>query len=246
VSGAQLIRAIALGNDIVCRLGLAIRGSLYDYPWTRPPIIGIWARPRRIGAAEARARRNRVGLRIDAAPDRQHPRVSLCDGLGSARLRDGFSVRNGITAALMARAGIKGDATAIEGRFGLFQAFFRGEYDPNVLTDDLGSRFEGARRYRSSPGRRRGRHATIRCVIELHDMHALEAGSVENVHSMSDARTSSSASPPKCDAGLSAAWMRSPACRSPARLRWCTAACRCPRTPPPRCAHPPCSTSQGA
>lgn len=42
VSGKEFLRAIALANDVSCRLGLAVIGSLYEYPWTRPPIIGIY------------------------------------------------------------------------------------------------------------------------------------------------------------------------------------------------------------
>ena len=183
VSGAELIRAIALGNDIVCRLGLAIRGSLYDYPWTRPPIIGIWGATAAASVLlklEPEEIESAFGLTLHQTGNTLE--CLYATGSEVRGLRDGFSVRNGITAALMARAGIKGDATAIEGRFGLFQAFFRGEYDPNVLTDDLGSRFEGARVSIKPWPSARETHATIRCVIELHDMHALEAETVDNVH----------------------------------------------------------------
>jgi len=182
-SGAELIRAIALANDIVCRLGLAIRGSLYEYPWTRPPIIGIWGATAAAAALlrlEPQAIESAFGFTLHQTGNTLE--CLYAAGSDVRGLRDGFSVRNGITAALMARAGIQGDRTALEGRFGLFQAFFRGEYDPAVLTDGLGYRFEGAQVSIKPWPSARETHATIHCVIGLKAAHQLSADMVENIH----------------------------------------------------------------
>ena len=183
VSGAELIRAIALGSDIVCRLGLAIQGSLYEYPWTRPPIIGIWG-----ATATASALLQLPSDAIESAFGfTLHQTGNTLECLYAAGsevrgLRDGFSVRNGITAALMARAGIRGDRTALEGRFGLFHAFFRGEYDRSALVDELGSRFEGASVSIKPWPSARETHATIRCVLELKANHGVSAEAIDDVH----------------------------------------------------------------
>ena len=183
VSGAELIRAIALGSDIVCRLGLAIRGSLYEYPWTRPPIIGIWGATAAASALlklPADAIESAFGLTLHQTGNTLE--CLYATGSEVRGLRDGFSVRNGITSALMARAGIRGDRTALEGRFGLFQAFFRGEYDRSALVDDLGRRFEGANVSIKPWPSARETHATIRCVLELKARHGLSAEAVDDVH----------------------------------------------------------------
>src|SRR5690606_29243443 len=43
VTGSRLITAVAAGNDLACRLGLALEGDLWAYPWVRAPVVGIFA-----------------------------------------------------------------------------------------------------------------------------------------------------------------------------------------------------------
>ncbi|XUK90424.1 MmgE/PrpD family protein [Bordetella pertussis] len=45
--------------------------------------------------------------------------------------RDGFGARNGVTAAYMARAGLRGDPEAFEGKYGFYGAFFRASMTGN-------------------------------------------------------------------------------------------------------------------
>jgi 2-methylcitrate dehydratase PrpD len=181
-SGRELLRAIAVGNDIACRFGLAIRGSLYEYAFTRPPIIGIW------GATAAAA----CLLRLDAEHTmwafghtlHQTANTLEClyaPGSDVRGLRDGFSARAGVTAAYMAAAGVRGDVTAVEGRFGLFSAYFRGEYDPAQITDGLGTRFEGEQVSIKPWPSARETHATIRAVLELRERHAIRPDDVAEV-----------------------------------------------------------------
>ena len=182
-SGADLILAVALANDLVCRLGLAIKGSLYEYPWTRPPIIGIY------GATAAAA----VILKL--TPEQiewafgltLHQTANTLEclyapGSDVRGLRDGFSVRNGVTAAYMAREGIHGDRSAFEGRFGLFNAYFRGEYDRTRLVEDLGRRFHGAEVSIKPWPSARETHATIQAVLDLCERERLTPEDIENVH----------------------------------------------------------------
>ena len=181
-SGGDLLRAVVLGNDLTCRLGLAIEGSLYEYPWTRPPIIGIWgataAASVLLGLDEDRIR-SAFGLTL-------HQTANTLECLYSPNsevrgLRDGFSARNGVTAACMAQAGIQADHTAFEGRFGLFHAYFRGEYRRAALLDELGSRFEGEHVSIKPWPSARETHATIQAVLELRDRHELDPASIRSV-----------------------------------------------------------------
>lgn len=181
-AGRDLLTAIACANEITCRLGLALTGNLFDYPWTRPPVLGTF------GAAAAAA--HVLGL----APDRIRSTFGLtlhqaCNTLeclyapGSEvrGLRDGFSARNGVTAALMAGQGIVGDGSAFEGRFGLFNAFFCGDYRPAILTDGLGERWEAANISIKPWPSARETHAAIHAALELKRTHGFEAGDLRDV-----------------------------------------------------------------
>ncbi|MBM3345440.1 MAG: MmgE/PrpD family protein [Betaproteobacteria bacterium] len=182
VSGRELLRAVALANDVSCRLGLAVIGSLYEYPWTRPPIIGIY------GATSAAA--IVLGLRPETIESafgltlHQTGNTLEClyaSGSEVRGFRDGFSARNGVTAAYMAAAGVRGDRSALEGKFGLFNAFFRGEYRREALLKDLGSHFVADRISIKPWPSARETHATLQAVLELRAAHKLAPGDVREV-----------------------------------------------------------------
>ena len=181
-SGRDLLRAVALANDVSCRLGLAIIGSLYEYPWTRPPVIGIF------GATSAAA--IMLGLKPESIESafgltlHQAGNTLEClyaSGSEVRGFRDGFSSRNGVTAAYMAEAGVRGDRSALEGRFGLFNAFFRGEYRREALLKDLGSHFEADRISIKPWPSARETHATLQAVLDLRGMHKLAPADVREV-----------------------------------------------------------------
>lgn len=181
-SGRDLLRAVALANDVSCRLGLAIIGSLYEYPWTRPPVIGIF------GATSAAA--IMLGLKPEAIESafgltlHQAGNTLEClyaSGSEVRGFRDGFSSRNGVTAACMAEAGVRGDRSALEGRFGLFNAFFRGEYRREALVKDLGRHFEADRISIKPWPSARETHATLQAVLDLRSMHKLGPADVREV-----------------------------------------------------------------
>lgn len=58
------------------------------------------------------------------------------------RLHCGWAAHAGLTAASLARNGYTGPPTVFEGRFGFYQAFLDGQYDPRAVVDDLGERWE--------------------------------------------------------------------------------------------------------
>ena len=65
------------------------------------------------------------------------------DGALTKRLGPGFAVKGGITAALMAKMGVTGAKNSLEGEWGLYKQYMDGDYSSEILTADLGKRFEG-------------------------------------------------------------------------------------------------------
>jgi len=57
------------------------------------------------------------------------------------RMHCGWAAHAGIIAAQMAAAGFTGPVSALEGRFGFYQAFCGGAFDPRELTDGLGEQW---------------------------------------------------------------------------------------------------------
>jgi len=147
ITGKEFITTIALGNDLVSRLALAVtmgpRGNRLD--WNMTSVTGVF------GAAAVSAR----SLRLDQNGMVNALAIALQFSSGTGEI--GFSLDNkyrglyggpvaagGIMAALLAQRGITGPKNCLEGRGGLYQAHFNGLYRREVLVNELGKRFEGA------------------------------------------------------------------------------------------------------
>jgi 2-methylcitrate dehydratase PrpD len=114
----------------------------FERGWHATSICGT------LGAAVAVARL--FGLDVDGVMNALAIAVSFGAGViegnragGTVkRLHCGWAANAGITAALLARNGFTGPQSALEGRFGLFQAFLSGQAEPTAITDGLAERWE--------------------------------------------------------------------------------------------------------
>lgn len=143
MSGKSIIAAVALGNDLSSRVGLATRGRMWDHPWFRAPVMGLFgatAAAAKVMGASAEQHLNALGLTL---PQVSGTWASLHHKGSSVRsIRDGLAYRNGVLAAELALAGIRGDREVFDGPYGFYQAFFRGDYERSELVEGLGQRYE--------------------------------------------------------------------------------------------------------
>ena len=146
ISGKAVITAVALANDLSSRVGLATRGRMWDHPWFRAPVIGLFgatAAAAKIMNASAQQHVHAMGLTL---PQVSGTWASLHHKGSSVRsIRDGLAYRNGVLAAELAMAGIRGDSEVFDGPYGFYQAFFRGDYSRADLLEGLGWRYETER-----------------------------------------------------------------------------------------------------
>lgn len=144
VSGKRWITAVAVANELACRVGSAIHGKVHDYPWFRAPVVGIF------GATAAAA------IVLDCSPEEHVQALGITlpmvggtfaslehPGSDIRSVRDGIAYRNGVVAAQLAKRGLRGDQHVFDGPLGFFHSFFSGKYDRDVLTKDLGKQFYG-------------------------------------------------------------------------------------------------------
>lgn len=141
VSGQQFYTAVAVGLELICRLGLATRIGLIQAGFIYSALFSSFA------AAAAAARMldlsaedtaNAIGIAYtQAAGTHQVTR----DGALTKRMQPGFGARAGLTAVALARKSIRGAQNVFEGIDGLGRTYLQGELDPIVLREGLGSRF---------------------------------------------------------------------------------------------------------
>ena len=172
VSGADFITAIALGNDLIGRLGAAIKkkqeGLVLGF---RPaPVLGIFG----AAAAAGRVLRLKTEQIVDCLGIAFHQGASgtfeVFLSPGDTKIREyygGFIAWNGVVSALMAQRGVTGIKTCFEGPAGLLNLYFQGKYDREYLIGDLGKRFEGANVSLKPWSANRAIHAHLQAALDL-------------------------------------------------------------------------------
>jgi 2-methylcitrate dehydratase PrpD len=166
--GRLLLTALAIGCDLGCRLGLALRTDPATLGWYPPPILGAF------GALAACAKLIDLDERqiVDAMS------LLLCSTTCSGEIkyaprshmravRDAFPAQAALQAVLLAKRGVVGFETPLEGRAGLFALYARGDYDLDRLVDGLGKRFEGDRLTFKAWPSCRGTHAFIEGALAI-------------------------------------------------------------------------------
>jgi 2-methylcitrate dehydratase PrpD len=145
VTGKDLILAVAIGNEIACRIGSVSPGSFHRrgfHPTGLFSPFGIAFAAGRLLGLDEKALAWAAGIAGSTAAGLLECWV---DGTQSKFLHSGFAAQNGVASALLAGAGASGPARVFEGRFGLFASHLQ---DPAVvknldrITAGLGTRWD--------------------------------------------------------------------------------------------------------
>ncbi|WP_235215420.1 MmgE/PrpD family protein [Phaeacidiphilus oryzae] len=150
-SGSAVLAAAAVGVEVTCRLGMA----QYDEELGNSVFFDRGLHATAICGA--------VGAAVGAGMLRGLDAEQLCSAIGIAasmgsgiieanrtggtvkRIHCGWAAHAGVTAADLARFGLTGPPTVLEGRFGFFQAFCGDRFHTAPLTERLGEHWETAR-----------------------------------------------------------------------------------------------------
>lgn len=144
-SGRETVVAIAVGLEVCVRLGMAGydrkagNSVFFEHGQHATSICGA------MGGAVAAARL--LGLDASGILDALGITASMAAGVIEAnrtggtvkRTHCGWAANSAVTAASLSKHGITGPPTVLEGRFGFFQAFLRGEFDAGEITRGLGT-----------------------------------------------------------------------------------------------------------
>jgi 2-methylcitrate dehydratase PrpD len=180
-TGRDLILAVALGSDLTCRVSRAIVGA-HGHPWYRAPVVGMFgatAAAAKIFGATADQYVQAFGL---ALPQIGGTYASLHNSGSSVRsIRDGLAYRNGLLSSELAMRGIKGDPEVFEGKYGFYQAYYKGAYDRSRLLDGLGEDFEAPRVSLKPWPSARHLHTTMTAVLDIMARQSLSFKDVAEV-----------------------------------------------------------------
>jgi 2-methylcitrate dehydratase PrpD len=188
-SGRELITTVALGTDMMCRLGQAFRSGIKTAPVGGHPGAG-WHLTALYGYLAAAGAAGRI-LGLDEAKLVNALGIAYhqCSGNGQCvnegaltkRMGPGFAARGGIAAALMAEKGITGAKECLEGELGLFNLYHKGEYDPKPLTKDLGRYFAGLSVTMKPYPCCKGTHSYVDVALAVVNKHNIKANDIKEI-----------------------------------------------------------------
>src|SRR3984885_3430723 len=184
VSGRDLITAIALGNEISCRVGSVSSGELHKrgfHPTGLFATFGAAYLAGKLFKLDAAALARAAGIAGSFAGGLLECWV---DGTQTKFLHPGWSAQSGITAALLARSGVTGPAQVFEGRWGLFASHVQ---DPNAhrdyarIRDRLGEHWESRNSSFKPFPAAHVIHPYISAVLRLREKHGIRPQDVERI-----------------------------------------------------------------
>jgi len=142
VSGQEFLAAIILGSDLAIRLGLARTKPIAWYAWLLPEVHMTFCATASAGKLLKLKEDEMVsalGIAINQAAGSME--AIFTPGSVIRQIRDCFGQKAGVLSALMAQRGIIGVRDSFEGRGGLFNLYYRGEYNREELCKDLGKKW---------------------------------------------------------------------------------------------------------
>jgi 2-methylcitrate dehydratase PrpD len=123
-SGAELISAVALGTELICRLGLAADSTK---GWFYTSIFGGFGASAAVGlllGLDTETLANALGIALSQAAGTQQPHR---ERRLTKRLQSAFAAQAGVFSAQLAAAGITGPNDPFAGPYGLFALYEAGD-----------------------------------------------------------------------------------------------------------------------
>jgi 2-methylcitrate dehydratase PrpD len=139
VSGRDLIRAVAIGQELFIRLRCNVR---WNMDWNLSSAVGVYSGTAACGALmglDAAGIAGAMGIvSLNAGGT-----MEQIFGIGSdlRGLYAGFISQSCVTAALLAAKGMLGMQRLFEGEAGIFKVYFGGEYNRDKMLEGLGTDF---------------------------------------------------------------------------------------------------------
>jgi 2-methylcitrate dehydratase PrpD len=137
LSGMDLLRGIAVGTEVMCRLCRVAPKRVHKAGFHPTSIFGVMGAVAGIGAAMRLPEGTMVNAFGIAGSMASGIIEYLTDGAWTKRMHPGWAAQSGYRAIRLAMAGFQGPRTVFEGRHGLFHGF------ANTLDGDFESMLDG-------------------------------------------------------------------------------------------------------
>ena len=183
LSGKDFIQAVAVGGDMISRMGLATRpgDDIHQYGWHFTTLNGFMT----AAAVASKIMGLSEDEMISAIGIGYHQSCgngqAVKDGVLTKRLGPGFAVRGGIQAAMLAQKGVTGAKNSMEGVQGYYKVYHGNCYSQDILVGDLGKRFESENISIKPYPCCRGTHPTIDASLMLANENDINPDDIDHI-----------------------------------------------------------------
>ena len=142
IAGADALRGIAVGAELMCRASLVAPKLIHQAGFHPTAVLGAMGAAAGVATALRLSKEQFVNALGIAGSMASGIIEYLAEGTWTKRMHPGWAAQSGIRAADLARAGFIGPRTVFEGTHGLYHGFARttaGDWDK--LLDGFGSRW---------------------------------------------------------------------------------------------------------
>jgi 2-methylcitrate dehydratase PrpD len=139
-TGKDLICAVAIGQDVACRIAASLKRPL---AWTRTVTCGYFgatAAAGKILKLDSEKIWNAFGISYCQTSGNVQP---MLDGVLVKRMQPAFAAKAAVLSSVLAENGITGTKNVLDGDFGFFKLYEGNEYDRDILLGGLGKEFRG-------------------------------------------------------------------------------------------------------
>jgi 2-methylcitrate dehydratase PrpD len=184
ISGRDLITAVAIGNEISCRVGSVSSGELHKrgfHPTGLFATFGAAYLAGKLLSLDADALACAAGIAGSFASGLLECWV---DGTQTKFLHPGWSAQSGITAALLAGSGVTGPAQVFEGRWGLFASHVQdsaAHRDFTRIGERLGEHWESRNSSFKPFPAAHVIHPYISAVLRLRQKHGIKPADIQRI-----------------------------------------------------------------
>ncbi len=179
IDGKDLIAAVAVGVDLIVRLGLSVHRnpnvSGISSTW-QMGVFGACAAAGRLMGLNSEQMHSAFGIAYSQTTGNQQ---AIIEGTLMIRTMQGVTARSGLMASILAKRGIDGPKEALQGKFGYFPVFHRNEYDPTAITRDLGRVFEVTHSSLKPYPCCKATHAAVSSALEIRSTHGISPEQID-------------------------------------------------------------------
>lgn len=204
VTGRDLITAVIAGYDIACRAAaaLALKDKREGFHITGPiGCFGSAAASGKILNLKEDQLMHALGLAGDQASGLLQYHF---DGCMQKHLHGGKAAQTGLFSALLARRGFTGSPEIFEGEYGFYNVLFRGEYNPTVMTKDLGKAFRISETSLKPYPSCRATHSPVAAALSLKHRYKIDIKEIDKINIRLFSRAFKSYNKPSPETGLQA------------------------------------------